>query len=228
MKKPCPHFNAFYCDNAILIQFILNEFIQTGLLSNQIYFLFEQHFHSEKDVTDFLTPLRNCFIELLAGDNFNEIRPMGALTKLKHYCFEFLLNANSQSKYESALYDRVCAAWLSGQRVLEALKTFQKNLIEEDKDQALLNLAKSISQFQNKLKQLPRQIPDILRTFHRNENVMFFVMQKEDQLKALYGSSLIPKIFKTSSYKEKIMTLIIKNYTNRGFEYLFSRSPSLV
>ena len=221
IEEPNQHFNAYYQDNALLIQLILNEFLAVQQLADQIHLL---SLEQCKNPMDFLSQLSSYLTQLI-GNNVNEesiiASSKGCLTKLKNYCYQFSKNDNFKTRAIFPLYHTIYRTWSSALHTLEFLNLLL-NPHTTPTSSSLHKVRLSVSRFQNLLKHFSKNLPKITHLFWENENVMLFLLKKKEKLMIIYGSEFIEKFFKTSVKKQQIIHLISQNYTQRGFGHLVS------
>lgn len=217
------HFNAYYQDNALLIQLVIVEFISAQKSISQIQLLERQCFKSKESWESALSPLLNHLTQLIGTPAYQDLVGVpswnkGSLTKLKSYCFQFSKNIGTENKRELALYTFVNQAWLYALQNMDILNT----VCLPNNPTAIPKLHQSLNRLYNRSQSISKQILRITSTFRNNENVIFFLCRKRDDLAEIYGSDFFNKIFKKSMKKQEILQMLMEKYSNRGFKNLLN------
>lgn len=219
VQEPTRHFKAYYQDNSLLIQLMVIE-------------LFEIHQHMQLFksfvngiLRDNIQPMKKCLIHLTGLPEEQVFQPAMswekcALLTLKNYCECFFLNLKNQSltKMRASYYtDQMVAESL---HLLNLILLFQKGKINEEKvfklTQSLIqNFSQNFSLFKNLLLK-------ILRKFHENENVIFFLLRKKDLLNKLFDQIELKKLFNFFTKRNDLIRLLITRFKSRGFDNLLS------
>ncbi len=129
IREPDYHFSAFYKDDTILIQFILEEFIQSYQLNCQIQELLKRRLDLVESASSFSTSLLSILNQLIGHPPYLERSSFsywakGSLTKFKEYCEQFSRNSLYQNKQYVNLHMTVHQAWLLAMDNLELLNSF--------------------------------------------------------------------------------------------------------
>ncbi len=219
IRKPNQHFNAYYYDDQILIQFIISELILTNELAWQIKKLADTGLQSIQALRESAHSLFHKVNQLLGSASDNERLSTsrwekGPLTKLKNYCEQLSRNHLHQNKNSINLYNYTHQAWLMALHNLELLSILQCSMTNLF---ILLTIKKDLSHLNRCLKKVIKQIPYILSLYKDNENVLFFLLKKRDILAKIYGSHFIDTFFESSTRVEDTLDFLIQRYMKRGF-----------
>jgi hypothetical protein len=221
-KKPNQHFNAYYQDNALLIQFALVEFIAAHHLLEQIKALEDQCFISKEAWPHSLKPLLDYFGQLLGSSHHewlgNSIAPKGYLTKLKNYCWEF--SKNAKHKQGLLLYTYTHQTWLVALQNKELLLGIQHALSEQAANASMRAIKRNLELLQKRFNRVSKQILRMTCTFIDNENVLFLLFRKKERLVKIYGDDFLIKLAQES--KQDIFQLLVQKYAKRGFSHLLA------
>jgi hypothetical protein len=223
------HFNAYYHNNRLLVQFIISEFILTYRHIQTLEPL------ETYDSQESLQSLFDSLHALLRSDQDTQ-RPSsslwirGPLVKLKDYAEQFSLNTNHQDKQGLLLYTYVHQTWLTGLHALElthALLSHKTLVANKLTNSVLLNINRILKQLRNRLKTITKQIPRVLAQYRKDETVLFFLLRKKELLLEIYGSDFISKILKPSlKLKKDPSELVRERYAQKGFEHVLMHIDS--
>jgi hypothetical protein len=227
IQGPDHHFSAFYEDNAILIQFMMEEFIQSYQLISQIQTLVQ----NQLDSIQKLSALSSSLIPILGqlvGCLSQQERPSfsrwtkGSLTKFKEYCEQFLHNSSHTHKQHLRLHMAAHQTWITAVHNLELLNSLYKITCKTESDSFtfLLLLKRAFHRLQRRFNQISRSILKVMRTYWDNENVIFCLLRKKDLLSEIYGYDFLHKHLKWSLKASQLVELLVKRYQARGFEDL--------
>lgn len=224
-KKPDHHFNAYYHHNAVLIQFVLDEFIATHQLTYQIRQLGQLACESLSSLKESVHPLYQTTHQLLGlrsdADRLSNSRWMkGPLTKLKLYCEQFSYNSQYQNKLGLAVCTNVYQAWLTALHILELLNLLDQSGPTTISSSILLDLKRTLRRLEQRMRQITKQVPRLLNAYRDNENVIFFLLKKRQELEEIYGFDTINKAFRDLFNKNSFSELVVQRYTKRGFDHL--------
>lgn len=224
---PNPHFNAFYEDNSILIQFIVEEFIHSHQLTSQIKTLIQERLDSKETLNSLSLFLIQILRQLIGSLHDQEHSSLsrwtsGSLTKFKEYCEQFSRNSSHQNKQHLNLHMAAHQAWLMATSNLEILSSLHtKSYIQDTKSILFLHpLKRSLQNLQMRFNQISRTIPRILNEFLNNENVIYCLLRKRGLLAEIYGYDLLSKHLKWPKRTSDLIELLMSHYQARGFEAL--------
>ncbi len=215
-------FSAFYQNNPVLIQFIIEEFIQTHQLIHHTEKLMSEKFDLYEPEHLF-SLLMQTIVELI-GHYFNEKRPSlaywskGTLSKLKDNCNQLSLNYLHNNKLFSNFHLTAHETWVIATHTYEIL-----NSVNANHQYPLLPLKRSFLLLHLKFNRMKRILPKILFEFIQNENVLYFLLKKIEDLTTIYGYNLIQKGWKGIK-KSESLELMLNRYKERGFD---SHEPAI-
>lgn len=226
VKELSQHFNAFYDDNSLLVQFIVAEFILANQLTNQIRHLARLLFQSKYPLEQPVISLCQHFNQLLGidaskGQHTALHWTCGPLTKLKGYCEQLTVNMQHQQKQSLTLYTHVHQAWLSAVRNYELLTILQQCVDISVSSSTLLTIKRSLHHLNQSLNHISKFMFRLLTLHKENENILFFLLRKKEILSQIYGSDFIHKIFKDFPHDE-LSKRVLQKYHKRGFEHLLA------
>ncbi len=230
MKKNNQHFNPYFQDNTLLIQFIIAEFIATYHVFNRITFVEKQFLQSNETWKNCKPLLLHCFSQLL-GPYSNpdwlggSMWTKGHITKIKNYCLLLSKNMESNHSEEVILKDNIHQMWLSALLHVELLIEIQDSVSRQKVMEAHQKIRRALNHLQKRLNSMAKQILRVTSTFSDNENVVFFLIRKKEQLVEIYGENYMEKILKFSTKKTGSFRYLMKKYVNRGFGHLLSNKP---
>lgn len=222
------HFNAYYQDNTLLIQFIVAEFIQAYQLTTQLKVLVQKHLDSIP-TTNTAFPTLFQVLEQLVGGLFQQEGLSlsisswykGSLTKLKEYCDQFLRNSQDTHKQFIYFHTAVHRAWLSAVQNLEFLQSLQPTYAQTQKSTFFhLSFKRSFETLQIHFNQVIQRLPRLLQVYWNNENIVLCLLRKKIHLSEIYGSDFLVSCFKWSVSFEQIFHSLTQHYQVRGFESL--------
>ncbi|CDR33424.1 hypothetical protein [Criblamydia sequanensis] len=213
---------AFHRSEALLFQFIVNEFIVSYKESQELLLLTEKFI--EKPNSKKLVEELKKRIEKLTGSMKESMlfffwnQPGGCISKLAHYATLF---AKSTLKDDEKMARRYC-----NQAYAHALKLNDIFFSEEEKERSLVEMAREIKPLAEKvlqeLKRLGKMIPKIFLKMTQNENVVFFLLRHKNELERIYPKGFVKRLL-NKSYPEGIKEaeqLLLKKYEERGFPHL--------
>jgi hypothetical protein len=225
IREPDPHFSAFYEDNSILIQFILEEFIHSYLLTSQIRTLIQNR-ADPNQAFDALPPSLVEILGRLVGSlphNESSRWTKGHLVKFKEYCDQYSRNSAHQNKQHAHLHMAAHQALQTAIHNLELLNSLHINPQHQKDDIAILLLPvrRALHTLQIRFDQICRYLPRIVSTYWNNENVILCLLRKRGLLSEIYGDNFLFKRFKwpIKSFPE-LFRLLVQRYEARGFEAL--------
>lgn len=226
IKGPDHHFKAFYQDNSILIQFMIEEFIRSYQLNFQIKLLMQEHLESTRDLDTSFASLIQMLGQLIgysspqthASFSWNK----GPLTKFKEYCEQFSRNSSHQDKQHVNLHMATHHAWLMALYNLELLNSLYSNsyVAQSDSLLFLIPLKRAFQSLQMRFKQISRYLPHVSHPYRDNENVILCLLRRKDLLQEIYGSDFLYKRFKWPMKTSELVAWLMQRYQARGFEAL--------
>jgi len=227
IRGPHPHFNPFYEDNSILIQFIVEEFIQSHQLIFRVNTLIQEHLDSA-ELRNFLSHSLIQLFRKLSGPLSQQEGSIpsqwtkGSLIKLKEYCRQFSLNSSHQNKRLIFLHRAAQQAGLLAIDCLELLTSLYTNLSTPNSEYILFlpPLKRSLYNLKKQFNQIRRYIPRILHDYWDNEHVLYYLLSKKKLLTEIYGDPFFEKYFKWPNQTSELMEWLIQRHQVKGFEAL--------
>jgi hypothetical protein len=235
-RGPGHHFSAFYEDNALLIQFVVNEFIQSYQLTLKIKLLVQEHLDSHPPSDALIFGLIQILGQLVGCPPQQE-RPSsishwtkGPLTKFKEHCEQFSRNSLHQNKQHVDLHMAAHQAWLISLHTLELLNSLTLNpYVANPKTILFLSpLKRAFQHLQIRINQIIRYIPRIMNVYWNNENVLLCLLRKKELLTEIYGPDFLHKRFKWPLKTAELIQLLIERYQARGFDSLLPTIQQLL
>lgn len=224
IREPNHHFSAFYEDNAILIQFIVEEFIRSHQLALKIKSLIQEYLDSPQALNSLSLPLIQILNQLVGCLSQKERASFsrwtkGPLTKFKEYCEQFSRNSFHQNKQHVNLHMAAHQAWQMALYNLELLNSLYVNSSISISESLLflLPLKRAFHHLQVRLHQISRYISHAMGAYWNNENVIVCLLRRKDLLTEIYGSDFLYKRFKWPMKAAELIELIINRYQSRGF-----------
>jgi len=224
LDRPLHHFNAYYQDNALLIQFIVAEFIETHQLIHDVIQMSLQVLEAPYQLSYCLMPLCQKVNELIGycASRQSALASQwikGPLTQLKSYSEQFSANTYHQNKHHVNLSLGINQLWLATLHFLELLNHLQTALKKVQEASSYFLLVKRAFQaFQGRANRIPRLILKALTSYIDNENVVYCLLRKKTQLTEIYGHLFMSKLFKGSLASKKLLKLLLNRYQARGYE----------
>jgi hypothetical protein len=232
LEGPFDHFNAYYQDNFLLIQFIVTEFIHTHQLACEIKQISSHFLTVPYQPTQILETLSLKISQLMGNLSPREHFPFSQwvkspLTQLKDHSEQFSRNTHHQNKSHVKFHLTVHQLWLAAIHLLELIRYLQESLQNaEEKAPYFLLIKRAFQTFNTRFNQVTRLIPLILRVYIDNENVVYCLLRKRTQLNAIYGETFISKLLKKPLAPEKLLQLLLTRYQARGYDkFLHSFDP---
>jgi len=174
--------------------------------------LLYQFFLHECITTCFLlkkTPSFDLFEQLVGKYSSHWYRVQGHLPKMLHY-YE-LQKANFEEKpLMKTLGQTLERAYLTGQMCAKLIKKDSK----EHK--------KPFQQLKREIKKVGKLLFDLLPQYQDNPQVLYFVLCRHEQLDALYGESVVAKLFNSlfSGGLPEVEAFLCEKFARKGFNHL--------
>ncbi len=229
IRRPDHHFSAFYEDNSLLIQFILEEFVQSYQLTSQMKILIQESLKSKEGLNSLASSLIQILGQLVGYLPQQERFPFsrwtkGSLTKFKEYCEQFSHNSSHQNKLHFNLHMASHQAWLTAIHNLELLNSLHISSYTPNSRTILFfhPLQRAFHSLQLRFTQISRYIPRVMHAYWNNENVILCLLRKKALLTEIYGSDFLYKRFKWPMKTSDLSQLLVQRYQARGFEALLS------
>jgi hypothetical protein len=228
IREPDRHFSAFYEDNSLLIQFILEEFIQSYQLTLQMKILIQDDLNSRQELSLLSSSLIQLLGQLVGYLPQQERAPFsrwtkGPLTKFKEYCEQLSHNSSYQNKLYSNLHMAAHQAWLTAIHNLELLNYLHISSYTKKNQRSILffhPLQRAFHGLQMRFNQIRRYIPRVMSAYWNDENVILCLLRKRALLTEIYGSDFLYKRFKWPMKTSELIRLLVQRYQARGFEAL--------
>lgn len=224
IQEETRHFNAYYSDDSILVQFIIEDFIQAHLLIAQIRDLIQINMHLPQVSTALFPSLIQILEQLIGSSSYqrhsvHSYWANGALTKLKEHCEQFSLNSSHQNKRYLSLHLSTYYAWSMAIDNLAYLKSLDSSSQPNPSfSQDSNSIKRSFEQFQKRFNQITRTIPLILKGYWNNENVLYCVLRKKEIFAEIFGKEFLSKKLKVTKEKSDLVKFLVQRYQVRGFE----------
>jgi hypothetical protein len=228
-EQPHQHFNAYYHDNAILIQLIVAEFVTTYHLACEMEHLTHLALQSEQTFKQHVNLMFQHINQILGTAYENDRLPLsrwkkGPLTKLKDYSEQLARNSKHQDHASVALFNQVDRTWLSALYNLELLGIMQPSNEQFPLIANWMMFKRGLNQLNRCFVRIAKFLPAVISNHCENENVLFFLLRKKDDLKRIYGNNFIQKLMrKRFTHPSHITHLINQRYSARGFTHLLPK-----
>lgn len=229
IREPDKHFSACYEDNAILIQFIIVEFVQIHQLTSQLKLLIDKYL--ENSAVDNSHEIGTEFKQTLG--QLIDIHPQnsrsshskwtkGSLAKLKEYCEQFSCNSSHQSKQHIDLHMATHQALLHAIHTQELLNRIILNPYVQSSEVFLQldPVKRSFNNLLGRINQVIRFLPRVFAPFWDNENVLLCLLRIREPLGKIYGDDFLQKKFKWPAKAQGLVPFLVNRYKERGFESL--------
>lgn len=230
------HFNAYYQDNSLLIQFIIAEFVQAYQLTNQLKLLVQKHLEFIPTTDSAFPSLFQVLGQLVGGLSPYAYLSLsisswqkGSLTKLKEYCEQFLRNSQDTNKQFIYLHTAVHRAWLSALQNLEFLNNLQPTYEQAQKSTFFhLSFKRSFETLQIHFNQVIQRLPRLIQAYWNNENIVLCLLRKKVYLAEIYGPDFLATCFKWPMSSDQLFHSLIQHYEAKGYEMLVSMIQKLL
>lgn len=218
-----------HCNVSVLFQFIVSSFLSVYTDTQEL-----KKISARNDITELdnewdshLKKLIEKF-SALSGPIRGHLRSApwdiseGHLTKLRNYCHFYYLASHDHTALE--MDELVNKAWVFCLEGMDILRIYK--LLGLQKVRPMTVNLKPIKQKVTKLERLMKPIASILvdlfPTFKNDENVLFFLLRHQNELKLIYGSAKFREhLCKLHGGKvEELEDFLKKKYLDRGFDNL--------
>lgn len=221
-------FSAFYKDNSILIQFLIEEFIRSFQLNFQINRLLEDQLGSSQNISTICTPCLRILLQLIGHPSQQEkslasLWTKGPLTRFKEYCEHFSSNTFHQNKEHVNLHIATQHAWLMAVYIFELLNSYATN----PSILFLMPLKRAFNLLQKRFNQIGKYIPRVTSAYWKNENVILCLLHKKNILEEIYGLESLYKWFKWPEKTADLNKMLVERYRLRGFQDILPIIQSL-
>lgn len=213
IESPRPHFNAYYHDNRLLIQFIVSDFLAAYGHSQHLKVLSDQiTANSFPEVL--LSQIKNTITTLLGTDHHNS-RPwgphwkMGSLTKLKKHCEQLSSNTLHQNKVHRQMQKHAYRAWLCCLQCQEMTGEVQPQASPYTvplKTSLPTTLARALVSLNTRFMSLSKVLLRALEPFSQDEVIILFLKRHQEQLASIFDSATLTSFVRSSSKKMGVLT----------------------
>lgn len=235
MKGQVSHFNAFYIDNSILIQFMIEEFIRSYQLHTDIQSAFQEQLNSPQNLNHSSSTLVQLFNQLVGSTSIQNNSTAsswskGPLTKFKEYCELFSRNTSHQNNQNITLHLAANHAWLHALYSLELANFCQDNTRHHTSESQIifLSLKQGLAELKKKINQIYRFLPRYITPYQNNENVVLCLLRRKELLDKIYATDFINKQLKWSMNISDLKKLLLQRYKDRGFVHLLPMIQELL
>lgn len=225
------HFAPFYHDNSILIQFVIEEFIQVHQFISKINTLNQNNLDPINETNSCFESLIPLFKELIDGrdhqdSSFSSRWTRGSLTKLKEYCEQFSHNSLNTHKQTVYLHMAAHQMWLMAVHSFELLNSLHPHDCARQSGRHVIvhSLKRSFHRLMMRFNQLSRHLSRAIRDYGNNENVIYYLLRRKEWLADIYGQDFLYQYFKGTKKGFHLIDVLLNRYQARGFETLL---PSL-
>jgi hypothetical protein len=217
-------FKAYYQDNSLLIQFVINEFLHVHEIIHHLKKCIDNHQSSLEKSDLSISSVLHFFNQLLGTHPQQEHITIskwikGPLTKMKDYCEQFSKN-HSLTTSHLKLYEAVYQAWNAATHQTNTLKALQLPQLNNPKFSFSTYFQRSFKQLLKLIEVVSKQIPKVTNLYWDNENVIYFLIRKKDRLIQIYGEEFTQKNFKSFAQQNILLPYLIQRYQQRGFQHL--------
>lgn len=212
------HFNAYYLDNTLLVQFVISEFIITSLLVEKLKSLTDECLQSKIKLDKASAQVYETLSVLVGIKQYRKPAAFsrwtkGPLTKLKDYCEQYYRNSGAKNELVESMHSHAYQAWIGALQNMEILNSFQISISKV----TLANVKQSLGILFTSLNSFSKSIPQFIKDNIDNEYVIFFLLRKKEELVHIYGASFVNKLLKVGKVPE-----LVQSFTERGFENILS------
>lgn len=218
------HVNACNLNNSLLFQFILADFFAAFEEMQRVDILCHRkpiplpesaHQPHNQELSDQIEVILNKLIGSkresmrLFSWNFSE----GILTRLKTYCAVFAQSADNDEKELIAMQYYADKVW---QHCLQAVEALRESPNQRTPLFVALEKASGATQ------RFAKIISRVIQQFRDDENVVFFVLRRKQQIDKLYGKRFIIKLLCRMYPKglREARHFLTKRYMERNFDNL--------
>jgi len=227
IRDPDSCFSPFYENNSLLIQFILEEFIESYQLVFQIKTLIQKRLNFNQTLDSLSSSLIHLLSQLIGSPPKHERYSFsrwtkGPLTKFKEYAEQFSRNSRHQNRMHIHLHISTRQAWVKAIHNLELLDYLYVNPCPPNPKAVLflIPLKHALKTLQVCFNQISRYIPRIVNAYWDDENILLFLLRKKALLAKIYGNDFLYQEFKWPIKGSELIQLLTERYQTRGFEAL--------
>lgn len=236
---PHVHFNTYHHSNSLLIQFIINEYLQAyrevKAIHRQAAALKPDNSRSrvKRPAADYHAITQS--IIMLSGSTQHYMRlfswnaDAGILGKLKNYCAFFSHNTDYEDKTLLAMHRHADKAWILCMQSMDIIGAMHEAAPKASAahQEELYTILEKINAC---MRNFARLISEVCLQFSDDENVVFFILRHHEQLDAVIGPGYVSKLLRKMYPKgiQEAARFLIKRYTGRGFANLLPAISSKI
>ncbi len=215
-RQDLPRFAPYFKSNSVLIQFIMDAFLQSSLIVHEIMTLFDEDKQS-KAIDQILVRLQKL---VGSGQGQQQKWTCGPLEKLKEHSRQLVKNGANKVKKYHTLYIHSQRTWLAALCTLESLSSIPLYSFQESLFKATL---KSFDLFRNHFLKFARTVQRVCIDFIEDENVLLYFLRNRALLEEVCGCDLVGKWMQKRSNKGLFFVWLADSYKKRGFEAIASQ-----
>lgn len=210
-------------NTSLNFQFILSELIDSYQEIATLQKLLQR---VKQGIDQQLISLLHSSLTKLAGSSHDSIslstssNQEGSLLRLKNYSAHLFIESKKGRLAFSKMHSCVNTAFINSLDTLNTLQTIEKNKISfKNRYQHLYQTLKAVI---NPMRHFLMLTSQVIQEFHRDENVLFFILQHKSDLAKLYGTKFVITCF-NQMYPQGIkeaLDFMIYQYTKRGYDHL--------
>lgn len=217
-------FVPYHLNNGVVVQFLLQELIQTFQIGQQ-FDLRDENLSESAAYEIFIT------VSKVIGQvclSYNPLSPQshGSLTRLKDYAEQLSYNERHNKHYQT-LYTTIHQAWLSMIQHCEKLRFLSVHQ-QTPSPKFITQLKQATDQFKRYLDQITSMIPRIIANFWENENTILYLLEQQEWIYQIFGHDALYNVFECPMDKTELTHYLQNKYNSRGFENLQSRILELI
>jgi len=231
-----PHRN-YLCDESILMQLILSEYVQTCSVMKPALRVLKKELNREWSLGDFhpiLDKIQNSLYAIggpckkpLFVTPWNQ--KQGHLEKLEDYSYLLVLNTERNNPTYYSLHEDIHAARVSVKQCLHLLQLWncQSSMFLETIDPSQVQV--SLNELYDRIKKIAQSLSTVLQFSGMNENVALYFLRHQKQISRTIGlrffRETLTKIFPNGAAKAE--SDLKKRLKKRGFDDMIEQLPSL-
>lgn len=229
-RIPSHQFFTIHFQNiGVLFQFILSQYLRSYSSAQMVENLSRRIDPTDPKAEKFGTRPQNRMLDALVNltGEANDFAPLfpwngctGSLTALYHYSC-LLARKKPEEKESAKLADAVERLYRYALQVRDLLIALQED-DGERREQIVKSLITTLNQFNRCTTRVTRSVTKWIALFHRNENVLLFLLRHQEQFDSLFGEPFTRKVFK-KMFPDGLHTgeqFMLRRYGKRGFSNL--------
>ncbi len=222
-QGPNQHFRAYYQDNSVLIQLVIAEFVHAYRLIYDIKNFVDNNLLTAQQLDGSVSSLFHSLNQLLGNQSNQEHAAIskwikGPLTKMKEYCEQFSHN-HELDKSHLNLHSAVYQTWLVAIHNMDLINTFRLCRTMTKNISFTSHVQRSLKRLLSRFNIVTKQIPRVTNLYWDNENVVYFLMKRKQELIDIYGEEEVNKYFKSFAKQAVLTPHLIRRYQARGFTH---------